>query len=240
MMKLIVKWLLFSGALILTLGGCSTQNSSKIEELSTSKTIQTEQKTITKEGKDKDIEMLTNLFSKQALLDNMIGNIGYNITPEMTSDNAGVISEYSDFFLEKMYTTTMSVYEKAVIDIKDAGFKEKEEREFIEANQAYDQVLEEGRTILLQLTKENAAEIATEYATWGEANDIPKLGMKQGEALGKMINTKYKEESDAAEVVGEALQRSMEKYGDPADYQLQYGAEPAQSEIKKVFDALEK
>lgn len=48
------------------------------------------------------------------------------------------------------------------------------------------------------------------------------------------IQTKKKQKK----IVTESLKNSMEKFGDPVDYENIYGEEPENSDIKKVYDEL--
>nr|WP_025193646.1 hypothetical protein [Enterococcus faecalis] len=245
-MKKASLFILLGSVGVLTVSGCTKSGEQKSKSMETNiSQVEEEQKEskkeVSKDEMDEDIDLLTNLMYKDTLLDAMVGNISYNIlqNPDNT-DTVGAMSMFSQYFLEEMYQPTKEAYSVALQELPKAGYGKKETKIYLDALFARDKILEEGRAILLKLNKKNGPAIAKEYEQYASVNDFQAIGEKEGFALMDMVSTKYTNKEEAQKVVTESLKNSMGKFGDPVDYKNLFGMDPENSEIKKVYDEINK
>ncbi|OTN93486.1 hypothetical protein A5804_002941 [Enterococcus faecium] len=240
--KKVSLFILLGSLGIVTISGCTKPNQQKTKSTETKIShVEKEEQTkeVSKEEMEKDINLLTNLMYKNTLLDTMIGNIGYNILQDPDNpDTAGAMGAFSQYFLEEMYQPTKELYDTSLQELSKAGYEPKETERYLALVRERDKILEEGRAILLKLNENNGSGVAKEYEQYVSVHDFQKLGANEGMALSEMVSTKYPNQEEAKKIVTESLKNSMEKFGDPVDYENIFGEEPENSDIKKVYDEL--
>ena len=237
--KKVSLFILLGSLGIVTISGCTKPNQQKTKSTETKIShVEKEEQTkeVSKGEMEKDINLLTNLMNKDMLLDSMIGNIGYNLSQD--PDNPGTAGKLSQYFLEEMYQPTKKRYDTSLQELPKAGYGQKETESYLALAREQDKNLEEGRAILLKLNENNGPAVAKEYEQYVSRYDFQKLGTNVGMALSEMVATKYPIQEEAEKIVTESLKNSMEKFGDPVDYEKAFGEEPKNSYIKKGYDEL--
>lgn len=242
-MNRILKVLFVSG-MVLFLTSCSG-NAKKKEESSSIETQESviinsnkknETKEISQEDKEKDIKVLRMVYDKGTLLDNMIGNIGYNVKDDMNSDTLQVMMLFNQYFFEELYNPLKNEYHEGLKEIDSLEFGKEELKNFLSKSKEMNDTLEKGRTILLKLNADTIPEVAEEYEKWSEENDIFLLGTEVGETFSKMVLTKYSNDEDILDLFQNVILKSMEVYGDPTDFKNITGQEAVESKIVPGFE----
>lgn len=242
-MNSLLKILLVSG-MFLVVTSCSTNvkskedlnNMAKQEAVTEESTKKNETKEVSQAEKENDIRVLRTFYDKGTMLDNMVGNIGYNVKEDMNSETLQVMRLFNKYFLEDLYKPLNSEYDKGLKEMQALSFGKDELDTFLSVSLKMDEVLEKGRSILLKLNADNISEVAEKYAKWDADNDIYYLGIEVGEAFSEMISTKYSKDEDIFDIVQAVIFKSMEVYGDPTEYQNLTGQEAVDSKIAPGFE----
>ncbi len=207
-------------SLALSLAGCGGESANKKVESKEKPAVAHK-----KPKKEKEIsfaladfkQVIEKASAEFVYLDNMAGNIGYNIQADMNSDTYGFVQELSNEFLDKRYVTIHKVSTEGMQELNNLGVDPDLLKDYKEAYQYVLDTVQKQRAIILTLDGTNGKEVRTQL---DQAFDQPtyiensqKLTLLEIEMA---VKAGYKRE-EAREAVQEVKEKVMKEYGDPTD-----------------------
>ncbi|WP_167630285.1 hypothetical protein [Listeria valentina] len=207
-------------SLVLSLAGCGEETTDKKEASKEKSTVVHKQP-----KKEKKIsfsladftQTMEKTMAEIIYLDNMDGNIGYNIQEGMNRDTYGFVQELSNEFLDKRYTAIHKESEEGMRKFERLGVDPDLLKKYKEAYQYVLDTVQKQRAIILTLNETNGKEVRAQL---DQSFDQPTY-MENSQKMALLevemaIKAGYKKE-EAQKAIQEAKEKVMEKYGDPVD-----------------------